>query len=140
MRDFWKDIYWFSVNEFDSKDVVGSGINMRYRVVFMLEAMRIILGHPIIISSGFRTKVRNDAVGGAPKSAHLTGEAVDISTNGWTKEQRRKFMLLARKLGFNGIGVSPTYIHIDVKPRMASWRYDGKTTLALTLGGELDYA
>lgn len=49
--------------------------NLCYRV---LQPLRNHYGKPIIISSGYRCRVLNDAVGGAPLSQHMRGEAADI--------------------------------------------------------------
>lgn len=43
-----------------------------------LEAVRALLGCPLIISSGYRCAELNRAVGGQPNSQHLTGQAVDF--------------------------------------------------------------
>lgn len=43
-----------------------------------LEAIRAFLGHPIIISSGYRAPKVNAAVGGSPRSAHIRGLAADF--------------------------------------------------------------
>jgi hypothetical protein len=43
-----------------------------------LEAVREFLGHPMIVSSGYRCPELNAAIGGAPTSAHMTGFAVDF--------------------------------------------------------------
>lgn len=44
----------------------------------ILEPVRNKFGYPVIITSGFRTKVLNKAVKGAESSQHLKGEAADI--------------------------------------------------------------
>lgn len=44
----------------------------------VLEPLRQHLGIPVVISSGYRSPRLNQAVGGAPGSQHLTGEAADI--------------------------------------------------------------
>lgn len=49
----------------------------------LMEAVRIHLGVPITISSGFRSKALNDAIGGAPGSQHLTGQAADFIAPGF---------------------------------------------------------
>ncbi len=36
------------------------------------------LSRSAVVSSGFRTRTSNKEVGGAPSSAHLTGQAVDL--------------------------------------------------------------
>jgi hypothetical protein len=48
-----------------------------------LEAVRIRLGAPIIITSGYRCPELNKAVGGQPNSQHMTGEAVDFICPGF---------------------------------------------------------
>lgn len=44
-----------------------------------LELVRKLLNQPINISSGYRSPLVNKAVGGAAKSQHLSGEAVDFT-------------------------------------------------------------
>ncbi|MFF9457647.1 D-Ala-D-Ala carboxypeptidase family metallohydrolase [Streptomyces flaveolus] len=49
------------------------------RTLWKLEAMRHALGDvPITISSGFRSRACNDAVGGSATSRHLYGDAADL--------------------------------------------------------------
>lgn len=50
------------------------------RVALTLEMVRVRLGgFPIVISSGYRSPAVNRAVGGAPASQHMRGEAVDFT-------------------------------------------------------------
>lgn len=49
----------------------------------LLETVRIHLGVPVIISSGFRSKAVNDAVGGAVTSQHIQGMAADFLAPGF---------------------------------------------------------
>jgi hypothetical protein len=56
--------------------------------------MRELWGAPIIVNSGYRSAELNEAVGGAPRSAHLSGEAADI-TVGLPTENRRLFEMIA---------------------------------------------
>jgi zinc D-Ala-D-Ala carboxypeptidase len=48
-----------------------------------LEIVRARLGHPIVISSGYRSPDLNKAVGGAPNSAHVLGWAADLTCPGF---------------------------------------------------------
>jgi hypothetical protein len=48
-----------------------------------LEAVRIRLGAPVIISSGYRSPELNLAVGGSTNSDHMTGDAVDFICPGF---------------------------------------------------------
>ena len=43
-----------------------------------LQALRAKLGRPVIITSAYRSKAHNAAVGGAQESLHLRGKAFDI--------------------------------------------------------------
>lgn len=57
------------------------------RLAKMLEAIRAILGRPIYINSGFRSKAVNDAVGSKDSSQHRLGCAADIRVQGMTPRQ-----------------------------------------------------
>jgi hypothetical protein len=56
--------------------------NLR-RVARGLDRVRRLLGHPLEISSGYRSPELNAAVGGAPASQHTRGEAVDFCCPGF---------------------------------------------------------
>lgn len=139
-KSLWNQIENFKPYEFDSHDSDGSGAgtgyNMKESLVFKLDALRNLVGARFRVNSGLRTEKHNKSVGGAPSSAHLTGEAVDISTSGWTHEQKKDFVIYARKMGFNGIGVAKTFIHLDIKPRVAAWRYTPTGQVAIPVGDE----
>ena len=53
------------------------------RTALGLEAVRSLLGAPIIISSGYRSPALNKLVGGQRNSQHLTGEAADFIAPGF---------------------------------------------------------
>lgn len=55
--------------------------NMRELCQFVLEPIRAKFG-TVVISSGFRSPRLNKAIGGAPTSQHMTGEAADIEVPG----------------------------------------------------------
>lgn len=48
------------------------------RTAQMLEGVRSVLGQPVIVTSGYRSKAVNAAVGGVTSSDHATGQAADI--------------------------------------------------------------
>ena len=52
--------------------------NLRKLCRDVLEPIREKIGHPIIITSGYRSAAVNRAVGGVVTSQHLKGEAADI--------------------------------------------------------------
>ncbi len=141
MKNLWPYIRNFKRDEFACKcgTEPDSADLMSPRVVFALDALRGLLNRPMVINSAYRTAAWNKAQGGAPASAHLMGEAVDISTERWSVDDKRDLLLYARKLGFNGVGVARSFIHLDIKPRVASWRYDGHKTIAIPIGDEIKY-
>lgn len=56
--------------------------NMQELVTTVLDPLRRHLGRPVRVNSGFRSLRVNSAVGGSPRSRHLTGEAADIEVDG----------------------------------------------------------
>ncbi|GAB2779732.1 D-Ala-D-Ala carboxypeptidase family metallohydrolase [Streptomyces daliensis] len=74
--------------------------------MWKLEALRHALGDQSIrVTSGFRSKACNDAVGGAPSSRHLYGDAADLGSGPHSLCTLAK---QARAHGFNGI-LGPGY-------------------------------
>ena len=56
--------------------------NLRNLCTKVLEPLREHLGQPVVITSGFRSKRLNEAVGGVKNSQHLRGEAADLMVEG----------------------------------------------------------
>jgi zinc D-Ala-D-Ala carboxypeptidase len=86
-----------------------------------LDNMRSLLGHPIRLSSAFRSVYHNSKIGGAPLSVHSVkaptgaGSAFDIVLEGRDKETIRQ---VAEQCGFKGFGMRyRTFIHIDMGRR-----------------------
>lgn len=66
--------------------------NLKRLCVTVLEPLRITLGRPIVITSGYRPIWLNILIGGAPGSAHLTGRAADIRAVGMTPVTLARFI------------------------------------------------
>lgn len=115
----------FNSREFDSPDIPGSGLKINIELVEQLQVMRDIYKKPIIIKSGVRTISYNKKVKGKFNSAHLVGNAVDISCT--TSSQRYSLIGLALIVGFTRIGIGSSFIHLDIsksKPKEVIWLYD----------------
>lgn len=90
-----------------------------------LDALRERMGHPLNVTSGYRSPEHNRRVGGAPASKHMEGIAFDISM---ANVDPHRFEREARALGFRGIGIYPpqkptggrNFIHIDTREQ--AWR------------------
>ena len=60
-------------------NVPESGIHLRLeRLAEKMDEVRELLGHPVIITSGYRTDALNRAVGGVHTSDHIKGLAADF--------------------------------------------------------------
>ena len=90
-----------------------------------LEALRKSAGRALIINSGHRCAQWNAAVGGAPRSMHKS-IAVDISL---IAQDRHALLAQARGLGFNGIGMARSFLHLDRRAVPAHWFYKGAKSL-----------
>lgn len=91
------------------------------------ERIRALCGFPLIVNSAYRTAVYNDRIGGAAKSQHVEGRALDLCPSPNTKPNRQKLKMAAYKARdeglFRGIGVYPSFIHIDIRQgRAVTWR------------------
>lgn len=86
-----------------------------------LESVRERLGgFPVTITSWYRPEPWNSQAGGAPKSRHKVGQAVDILRSGMTGQQ----MAGALKDWPGGMGIYDNYpnlLHLDIRPYRARW-------------------
>lgn len=83
------------------------------RLMELLETCRGQYGKPMIVTSGFRCEKHNEAVAGAPSSAHLTGHAADIACGNASD----RFMLVKIFSNhFTRIGLAKSFIHVDTHP------------------------
>ena len=92
--------------------------------VRMLEMMRISLGEPMVINSGYRCEKHNKKVGGAPNSAHLRGLAVDIKIP--NNEYRYRLLKIAILFDIPRIGIGKDFVHLDIDrslPHPRIWVY-----------------
>ncbi len=64
----------------EAKQLMGK----MYQLAGFAERVREIVGHPLIVTSGFRCKELNSFVGGSANSQHLLCEAIDIVCNKMT--------------------------------------------------------
>jgi uncharacterized protein YcbK (DUF882 family) len=89
-----------------------------------LDTLREMLGRPMVITSGVRCEKHNTAVGGAAKSKHVQRIAVDVSTNGWTSDEKYELIRLALLLKLGGVGLHSKFIHLDSRTdNKAVWLY-----------------
>ena len=98
---------------------VGDWDGLNPKMAQKLLALQQAWGAPLQLNSTFRSKTKNAKVGGAKRSQHLHGNAVDISVKGWSNEDRKALISLASSMGIGGIGVYTNAIHVDIAARRA---------------------
>jgi hypothetical protein len=84
-----------------------------------LEDVRRRLGGRVIsVSSGFRSRALNRAVGGAATSAHLSGHAVDFNCYGFGDPLAICRALADSALSFDQLIEEGTWVHVSFDPRL----------------------
>lgn len=74
------------------------------------------------INSGARDEADNERVGGAKKSQHLHGNAMDIDVSGYSTAERVQLIRTLSANGITGLGIGANMIHADLGGRRA-WGY-----------------
>ena len=106
--------------------------NLQQLANFLEEVKTVLGGKPIMISSGFRCKALNDAVGSKDSSQHRTGFAADFRVPGMTPDE------VVRAVIASGIGYDQiirefdrwTHISVSDKPRKQALIIDKSGTRA----------
>lgn len=74
---------------------------------------------PIHISSGYRSRILNNAVNGAAKSQHCSGQAIDIDVDGTSITNKQVFDYIKDNLDFDqlifefGTDKNPDWVHVS---------------------------
>lgn len=119
----------FKISEFMTKGSrtvswANEVVKIDRELVLSLETLRAGVGFPIHILSAYRDSSHNRLVGGAARSQHLYGKAVDLNR---PRIIRNITEAEARDAGFNGIGIqsrsNPDVIHMDVRDTPTRWFY-----------------
>ena len=76
-------------------------INLVYLAANVLEPLRVAMGEPIKIGSGFRCPALNKAVGGVGNSQHMKGQAADLCIDGNIEKGKRWFNYIRQHLPFD---------------------------------------
>lgn len=98
---------------------------------------------PLVVNSGYRDPLYNEAAGGEPHSLHLAFNALDLrSVDGATPEQMAAYLETHRFARMMGIGLygpgytaGPAFLHLDTRgllnrPAPARWPTRDRAKLA----------
>jgi len=111
---------YFLLSEFDCKE---TGENkMQPEFLQRLELLREACGFPFIINSGYRSIKHSAEVKKSKGGTHTQGIASDIKVSNGV--ERRAIVEAAISLGFGGIGVADSFVHVDTrKSARVIWCY-----------------
>lgn len=91
--------------------------NLRALCVHTLEPLRVAIGLPVIVTSGFRTKELNDLLAhSSSTSQHMQGRAADFYVGKGTREELIKAfreILQNPKVDFDQLILYPGFIHVS---------------------------
>jgi len=111
---------YFSVSEFACTHTGKNFIEQD--LIFKLDELRGLCGFPFVITSGYRDPSHPEEARKTKPGVHAQGIAADIKVANGT--QRALVVKHALELGFNGIGVAKTFVHVDTRPStLVMWTY-----------------
>lgn len=120
-----------SVSKFKEKNLTEAKkiMGRMYQLAGFAERVREIIGHPLIINSGYRCVALNNALKGSLTSQHLLAEAIDIRTNAKTPNEIFK-ILVASDLKYDQIILEKVgnaqWVHVSIGSKKEKLKYDGK--------------
>ena len=83
-----------------------------------METVRMLLGAPILISSGYRSPELNKALGGAANSQHMLGEAVDFTCPGFGTPEQIVPAIIRAKIPYDQVIIEyDRWVHISFSSR-----------------------
>lgn len=83
-----------------------------------LEKVRVILNHPVLINSAYRSPAVNARVGGVANSAHLSGWAADFICPAFGSPLQICKYLYGRPLGWDQLIEEETWVHFSIAPTL----------------------
>lgn len=116
----------FRVGEFVCKCGQCGKALVDQALVERLQQIRDHFDAPVNITSGYRCKAHNTAVGGDPNSSHMQGMAADIVVPGTAPQEVAKY---AESIGVQRIGLYDSFVHIGSGLTKRFWLgHDGEAT------------
>jgi hypothetical protein len=108
----------------------------------IFEPIREHFGVPIHISSGYRSKELNSAIGGSLSSQHCQGEAIDIDMDGTSITNAQIFNYIKSNLNFDqliwefGTDGNPDWVHVSYE---STGKQRKQILKAVKSGGKTSY-
>ena len=102
---------YFSIDEFNCQETDENAMSENF--IHKLDDLREVCAFPFKITSGYRSFDHSIEKRKAKPGTHSQGIAADIAVSGGG--QRMVLVQKALLLGFTGIGVAKTFIHVDTR-------------------------
>lgn len=116
---------------------IGEMANIRSILAPGMQRVRECLGHPVTISSGYRSAAVNRAVGGSKTSQHTQGLAADFTAPGFgsAKQVAEHLLRHAGTVRYDQLIYEGTWVHISFSPQPR-----GQVLTARFSGGKAIYS
>jgi uncharacterized protein YcbK (DUF882 family) len=103
---------YFTLDEFECSCCQEN--EMKEEFLERLDEARALSSVPFVITSGYRCPEHNKAIGGVTGSSHTKGWAADIAC----PSSRHRWNIISSLIaaGFDRIGVSDGFVHVDYDP------------------------
>ncbi len=134
----YEGIYWgsnFTWNEITKggeRIPISEAVTIRIvKLAKYMDEVRSVLGdRPIGVTSGYRDPETNRRVGGASRSRHLEGDAIDFYVSG--ENVVDTFNALKKYHSRGGLAVENGFVHLDLRPGgPVRWLYPGGPNVSL---------
>jgi|TARA_Y100000289_G_scaffold9532_1_gene8632 uncharacterized protein YcbK (DUF882 family) len=102
---------YFKKEDFNCQETGDNEIQDEF--VHRLDELREACGFPFIVTSGYRSPKHSIEARKSKPGTHAQGIAADIRVSGGA--QRRLVVEKALEMGFNGVGVAKTFVHVDIR-------------------------
>ena len=114
------ELNYFEVSDFDCQE---TGENeMCEGFLRKLDALRHACGFPFVVTSGYRSPRHSIEAGKSKPGMHASGCAADIRA--LSGSQKYTIVQKALEMGFTGVGVAKTFIHLDTRSTTpVVWNY-----------------
>ncbi|MGA0207488.1 MAG: D-Ala-D-Ala carboxypeptidase family metallohydrolase [Ilumatobacteraceae bacterium] len=91
--------------------------------LWVVDQLRHYFDAPITLTSIYRSPEYNSAVGGASQSEHMRNAAIDLQVKNIEPKDVFNRLSAMRAAGTfaGGLGLYPTFVHIDTRGRNATW-------------------
>ena len=100
---------YFALSEFNCQETDEN--EMQDEFLMKLDKLREACGFPFVVTSGFRSTNHSNERHKEKAGTHAQGIAADIRAT--TAAQKYEIVKQALALGFSGIGVASSFIHVD---------------------------